>query len=103
MSSSAPAASLLYQTNLNPQLIYGSNLTLLAEQALTNDAAALARCIPGIQFLGTTNYFVNTYITNVTSYVTNFPWAPVGSSNIVYVTNLTPTVETRIPALVREH
>jgi len=90
-----PAASLLYQTNLNPQLIYGSNLTLLAEQAMTNDAAALAALYPGIQIIGTTNYFVNTYITNVTSYVTNFPWAPVGSSNIVYVTNLTPTVETR--------
>jgi hypothetical protein len=90
-----PAASLLYQTNLNPQLIYGSNLTLLAEQALTNDAPALAALYPGLLILGTTNYFVNTYITNITTYVTNFPWAPAGSSNIVYVTNLTPTVQTR--------
>src|SRR5690348_16698521 len=40
--------SLLFQTNLTPTLLVSSNLTLLAAQALSNDAPTLQALFPGL-------------------------------------------------------
>ena len=82
-------------TNPVPQILYTSNLTLFAEQAITNDAATLQTLYPNLTILNSSNYFVNVSITNVTPYFTNFPWAPVGTTVLVYGTNTTPFIQTR--------
>src|SRR5204863_2307108 len=78
------------------QILYTSNLTLFASQALTNDAATLQGLYPGLVVLSSSNYFVNINITNVTPYFTNYPWDPFGAAaHLVFATNLTPVVQTR--------
>ena len=65
--------------NNNLQLLFSSNLTLFASQALTNDAATLIGLYPTLQIAGSTPYFVNVVTTNPVFYFTNFPWDPYGT------------------------
>lgn len=91
-----PVDSLVYFTNATAQLIFSSNLQVFAEQALTNDAAALQALWPGLVVTGTSNFFVNVVDTNVVTYLTNPPYAPVGSPPVVvFATNYTTNVATR--------
>jgi hypothetical protein len=83
-------------TNNIPQLLVSSNLALLSSQAYTNNAAALQALYPNLQILATSNYFTNVFITNFIPFFTNFPWDPVGTAaHLVFITNFTPTVQTR--------
>jgi hypothetical protein len=82
-------------TNPVPQLLFTSNLTLLAELALTNNAATLQTFFPDLNIISSSNYFVNVLVTNITPYFTNFPWAPVGSTVLALATNIFPTIQTR--------
>ncbi len=87
--------SLSLVTNPVPQLIVTSNLTLLADQSLTNDAATLQGLYPGLIIASTTNSWTNVYQTNIVSYYTNSPYAPARTPpTLVLVTNLTLTVQT---------
>lgn len=91
----APTDTLQFQTNATPQLIYGSNLTLLASQALTNTAAQLQALYPGLVISSTSNYFVTAWATNLSAYFTNHPWRPIDSfPELVIVTNRTLAVQT---------
>ncbi len=77
------------------QLLFTSNLTTFAAQALTNNAAALQTLYPNLNIVATTNIFTNIYVTNVTAYFTNYPLDPVGTpQHLAFVTNLTLTVQT---------
>ena len=82
-------------TNPVPQILFTSNLTLFAEQALTNDAPTLQGLYPNLVILSSSNYFVNVNVTNSTPFFTNFPWAPVGTTVLLFATNIVPTVQTR--------
>jgi hypothetical protein len=83
-------------TNPIPQLLFTSNLTLFASQALTNDPVTLGTLYPTINIINSSNYFVNGFTTNVTTYFTNYPWDPVGTvPHAKTATNLVPTVFTR--------
>jgi hypothetical protein len=72
--------------NLAHQLLFSSNLTLLAEAALTNDAPALNALYPDLIITGTTNYFVNEVTTNVIGYFTNLPGTPFPLATLQFVT-----------------
>ncbi len=92
----SPPDALLFNTNAATTLLVTSNLTLLANQALTNDAATLQGLYPNLVILGSTNYFTNVYITNLTAYFTNYPWDPAGTpAHLAFATNIVPTVESR--------
>jgi hypothetical protein len=92
----AGSNTLTYVTNFTPQILYSSNLTLLASAALTNDPVTLEGLFPGLTVVASSNYFVNINVTNVTPYFTNFPWDPVGTpARLVFSTNLVPVVQTR--------
>ncbi len=83
-----------FTNTASPQVLYPSNLTLLANQSLTNDAPALTALYPGLQILSTTNTlpFI-VYNTNITAYLTNAPWDPAGTlPRLVFATNVFPTV-----------
>ena len=82
-------------TNPVPQLLFTSNLTLFAAQALTNNAATLQTLYPNLTIINSSNYFVNVLVTNVTPFFTNFPWAPAGSVTLAFATNVVPTIQTR--------
>ncbi|HEY5914949.1 MAG TPA: hypothetical protein VJA21_30520 [Verrucomicrobiae bacterium] len=83
-------------TNTVPQLLTTSNLTLLAAQAYTNDAAPLQALFPNLVVLSTSNYFTNIDITNVVAFFTNYPWDPIGTAaHLGFATNITPTIATR--------
>ena len=86
----------VFVTNYTPQLLLSSNLTLLAAQALTNDAAALAALYPALVVSPTpSNYLVNVFTTNGNAYYTNYPWDPVGTpAHLAFATNVTSTVMT---------
>lgn len=71
-------------TNTTPQLLQTFSLGALADVALTTDPATLAAL--GIQSTAS-NYWVTIWVTNLTSYVTNHPFDPVGVTRTVYVTN----------------
>lgn len=88
--------SLLMATNFNTfQLLVTSNLALFADQALTNDAAALTALYPGLIITDTKLIFTNLVTTNVFAYFTNFPWSPAGSpASLVIASNLTTNVVT---------
>ena len=62
-----------FVTNVAPQLLVTSNLTLLADQALTNSAAILQGLYPGLSILSSVPFFTNLYTTNLTPYFTNSP------------------------------
>jgi hypothetical protein len=82
-------------TNPIPQLLFTSNLTQFAEQALTNPPANLQAIYPNLNIINTSNYFVNVLVTNITAYFTNFPWSPAGVTAIQFATNVVPTIQTR--------
>jgi hypothetical protein len=86
-----------YVTNTTQaQLLFGSNITSLAYDSVTNSAAALAALYPGLVVSSSSNYFVNTWVTNPTAYFTNFPYDPVGTApHLVYATNREFTIQTR--------
>ncbi len=81
-------------TNNNTfQLLFTSNLTLFASQALTNNAAALNALYPDLVITGTRLIFTNLVTTNFFAYFTNAPHAPVGSpatlvTNVTFSTNV---------------
>ena len=58
--------STLFYTNIagGQQLLFTSNLTLLAAQALTNNAAALQALYPGLGISATANIYTNIWVTN---------------------------------------
>lgn len=92
----APPGALLLQTNvLDNQLLVTSNLTLLAEQALTNNVAALQALYPGLLVASSTNFFIPVVTTNVFAYFTNYPWSPAGPASLVIASNYTTNVQTR--------
>jgi Putative Ig domain len=85
-----------FVTNENAQLLVGSNVTLLAAQALTNNAAALQALYPDLVITSTTNLFVRGFITNVIPFFTNAPWDPVGTPpHLGFVTNRIPFAQTQ--------
>jgi hypothetical protein len=88
--------SVMFYTNVagGQQLLITSNLTLLAAQALTNNAAALQALYPGLSIVATTNIFTNIWVTNLTAYFTNGPWDPIGMPpHLAFITNRTLTVQ----------
>ncbi len=94
----SPANTIVFATNSAPanlQLLVTSNLTLLAAQALTNNAAALQALYPGLVVTSTTNIFTAVWVTNFTAYFTNLPWTPALSPpTLAFVTNRTLTAQT---------
>jgi hypothetical protein len=89
--------STMFYTNIaaGQQLLFTSNLTMLASQALTNNAGALAVLYPSLSIAATTNIYTNIWVTNLTAYLTNYPWEPYGTPpHTVYLTNRTLTVQT---------
>jgi hypothetical protein len=89
----SPPDAAQFQTNYTPTLIVSSNLTILAAQALTNDAPTLSGLYPGLVILNSSFYFSNVYITNFIAYFTNYPWDPIGTpAHMAFSTNVTPTV-----------
>jgi len=95
---STSADSVLFYTNVagGLQLLLTSNLTLLASQALTNNAAALQALYPDLNILATTNVYTNVWVTNLTAYFTNYPLDPFGTPpRLAFVTNRTLTVQTQ--------
>jgi hypothetical protein len=88
---SIPTDAQEFVTNNNAQLLISSNLTLLAAQALTNNAAALAALFPGLVITDTTNIFTVMATTNITAFFTNPPpWAPAGTPpQLAFTTNVT--------------
>ena len=77
------------------QLLYTSNLTLFAEQALTNSDAALAALYPGLFFtLPATNFPVLVTNAIVTSNLFKSPYSPYTNAPIVvYSTNYSLAVQ----------
>jgi hypothetical protein len=92
----AGAGTLTYVTDTNTtQALFTSNLTVLATQALTNNAAALQALYPDLSIASTTTIFTNIWITNLTAYFTNFPFDPIGTpQHLAFATNRTLTVQT---------
>lgn len=89
------AGTLTVFTNFNvSQYLFTSNLTLLVNQALTNDAAALQALYPSLAIASSTPIFTNVVTTNVLFYFTNYPWLPAGTASLVYQTNRTTNVVT---------
>ena len=89
--------STMFSTNIaaGQQLLFTSNLTTFAAQALTNNAAALQTLYPGLIIAATTNIYTNIYLTNITAYFTNYPFDPIGTPpHLAFTTNLTLTVQT---------
>lgn len=79
-----------FVTNNSAQLLIGSNLTLFAAQALTNNAAALIALYPGLIITDTTNIFTVVVTTNLTPFFTNSPWDPIGTPpHLGFITNVT--------------
>jgi hypothetical protein len=78
----------LFNTNNTLQLLFTSNLTLFAAQALTNSAAALQALYPNLVVASSTiTGFSNIYATNIVGFLTNQPWAPAGTFQIGFRTN----------------
>ncbi len=91
-----PADAFIYATNQTQTLLNTSNLQVFAQQALTNDAAALQTLWPGLVVLTSSNYFVNVVQTNVVAYYTNYYTDPIGTPpHLGFRTNYTTAVETR--------
>lgn len=80
---SAGSDTITFVTNNAIQLLYTSNLTVLAQASLTNDAVALAGLFPGLQIASTISYFTNVVSTNTFFYFTNYPWAPAAAASVV--------------------
>jgi hypothetical protein len=94
-TETAGPGTLVYTTNRTPQLLYTSNLNLLAAAALTNDAATLQALYPGLVVADTGVSFTNVWVATLSSYLTNYPFDPVGTPpHTVFVTNYTLVAET---------
>lgn len=92
---SAGATTLTVATNFNQtQLLFTSNLTLLVNQALTNNAAQLQALYPDLVIGSTTPIFTNVVSTNVFFFLTNYPWSPAGTVSVAFQTNLVTNVVT---------
>ena len=90
--------STFYYTNTSggQQLLITSNLTLLAAQALTNNAASLQSLYPDLNIVSTANIFTNIWVTNSTAYFTNYPFDPIGTPpHLAFLTSRTLTVQSR--------
>ena len=90
--------STMFYTNIaaGQQLLFTSNLTMLASQALTNNATALQALYPGLGIAYTAISFTNIYLTNLTAYFTNYPFDPYGTPpRLAFATNITLTVQPR--------
>jgi hypothetical protein len=83
-----------FTTNATPQIVFSSNLTLFAQQALNNGPGALQALYPNLAILNSSNYFQVLNVTNFIPFFTNEPWAPAGIFTIGFVTNVTPVVQT---------
>jgi len=90
----APPEAVLFDTNTPAQILVTSNLTLLAAQALTNNAVALAALYPGLLINSSTNTFTVVNVTNITPIFTNHPWDPAGFFSLEFVTNVTSVPQT---------
>jgi len=87
---SAGVTTLTVATNFNATaFLFTSNLTLLVNQALTNDAAQLQALYPNLVISSTTQIPTNIVSTNVFFYFTNYPWAPAGTVALAFQTNIT--------------
>jgi hypothetical protein len=74
-------------------LLGTSNLAQLSADSLTNAPAALQTLYPDLTITSYVPTFTNLITTNVVSYFTNSPWAPVGTAPWqVYATNYTTNV-----------
>jgi hypothetical protein len=94
-TETAGPGTLVYTTNRTAQLLYTSNLNFLASVGLTNDAATLQALFPGLVVADSSVYFQNIWVPTVTTYLTNYPFDPVGTPPYtVSVTNWTLTVGT---------
>jgi hypothetical protein len=94
-TETAGPGTLVFTTNRTPQLLYTSNLNLLATAALTNDAATLQALYPGLIVADTSVSFTNVWVATVTTYLTNYPWDPVGTvPHTAFATNYTLVAET---------
>ena len=85
--------TITFVTNNTIQLLFTSNLTVLASAALTNDAATLSALFPGLQVASTITIFTNVVSTNTIFYFTNSPFAPSSApaqltSGTVITTNI---------------
>jgi hypothetical protein len=79
----------LFETNNTLDLLFTSNVTLFAAQALTNNAAALQALYPNLVIASSTvTGFSNLFVTNITAFLTNAPWAPAGTFQIGFTTNV---------------
>jgi hypothetical protein len=87
--------SVLLRTNSLSQVLFPSNLTLFALQALTNNAAGLVALYPDLVITDTTNTFTNVFTTNVTAYFTNSIGDPAGTpAHLAFLTNVVGSVQT---------
>jgi hypothetical protein len=75
----AGESTFAFITNTTPQLLFTSNLTEFAIQALTNGPAALNALFPNLQIASSTPIFTNVVTSTTIFYFTNFPLDPVGS------------------------
>ena len=93
--ATAPSGSVLLSTNLGPQkLLITSDLGTLIAASKTNDPVTLQTLFPGLSAIGLmTNYSLG-WITNYTAYFTNYIGSPYGTYQLVFATNLTPTLLT---------
>ena len=92
--SGTNAVTYVVDTSLT-NLLFMSNLTFLASQAITNDAATLQALFPGLSIASSIPIFTNVYVTNITAYFTNYPFDPVGTpQHLEFATNRTLTVQT---------
>jgi len=95
VESTGPNTVMIATNLLTSQQFFTSNLTLLAEQALTNDAAALEALNPGLVVASTTPFFPIVVTTNVVFVFTNSPYDPVGTpAHLEPVTVLTTNAPT---------
>lgn len=89
----AETNSLQIVTNLNQQLLVTQDLGVFLQQARTNTPAGLIALYPGLVITATTNAFTNVVTTNVTAFLTNPPFAPAGTLQLVFATNFTTNVQ----------
>jgi hypothetical protein len=87
----------MFSTNIagGQQLLFTSNLTQLASDALTNNPAALQALYPGLNIVTSTNSYTNIWVASVTPYFYNDPTASWGTpAQLKFSTNYTLTIQT---------
>jgi hypothetical protein len=90
-----PANSAALVPSNAPSLLVTSNLTLLADQSLTNDDAGLTALYPGLVIVpgSTSTSFSNVATPTLSGYYTNSPFDPAGTPpHLVITTNYTTNV-----------